>query len=168
MKHAAEWKRKSLVESADFGPFSKMMELVAEQYGKPMSPELLRFYFEGLAHLPLVTVREAMNLHVRDKTVGQFMPKIADIVRAATVSDEALALAALERVQRDFTGASCDDPTIEAAVRSMGGWRALGQRDADEWARFGATEFMRRYLIYRGRESNPLLGNAVAGLLEDA
>ena len=139
------------MEKTDLSAFSKMMALTAEQYGKPMSPELIRFYFDGLAHLPLATVRAALNARVRNTDVGQFMPKIADLIRAVQGNTEDAAYAALAAVQRDFSGASCTDPIALAVVRDMGGWRSLGQRDSEEWQSFGSKDFVKRYRIYAAR-----------------
>ena len=142
---------------SDLEPFSKMMVLMAEQYGKPMSPELIRFYFDGLAHLPIETVRAALNKHVRNTDTGQFMPKIADVIRACDGRTEDAAYAALVEVQRAFSAVGAwgsvqfADTIINAVINDMGGWPELCARDADEWAQFGAKDFMKRYRIYKER-----------------
>lgn len=145
------------MQAADFEPFRKMMALTAEQYGKAMSPDLIRFYFDGLAHLPIDTVRAALNKHVRNTDTGQFMPKVADIIRACEGRTEDQAYAALvelqDAMQRHGTYISVEfvDKITMAVVRDMGGWPALGQRDAEEWAQFGAKDFQKRYRIYLER-----------------
>lgn len=138
------------MDRADFEPFRKMMTLVAEQYAKPMSPDLIRLYFDGLAHLPLDAIRTGLNKHLRNTDTGQFMPKIADVIRACSKdSKEERALIAWEKVR---SKAPYDDPAIDATIESMGGWRAIGQRQEAEWLTFGAQEFMRRYEIYDRRQ----------------
>ncbi len=139
------------MEKNDFAPFSQMMALTAEQYGRPMSPELIRFYFDGLAHIPVDAVRAALNAHVRNTEVGQFMPKIADLIRTIEGTGEDAAYTALAQVNADFSGARCDDPIALAVVRDMGGWRAIGQRDAEEWQSFGSKDFVKRYRSYKAR-----------------
>ena len=69
------------MKPTDFNAFSETISLVAEQYGKPMSPNLLQLYFDSLADQPLEDVRRALAAHVRDTAAGQFMPKIADVLR---------------------------------------------------------------------------------------
>lgn len=141
----------------DAEKFSEMLKLVAEQYGKPMSPDLIVLYFDGLSHLPIDVVREAFAKHLRNTETGQFMPKIADIIRACDGRIEDQAYAALvelqDAMQRHGTYASVEfaDKITMAVVRDMGGWPALGQRDADDWARFGAKDFQKRYRIYKER-----------------
>lgn len=145
------------MQAADFEPFRKMMALVAEQYGKPMSPDLIRLYFDGLSHLPLETVRTAFQKHLRDTETGQWMPKIADVIRACEGKSEDAAYIALVELQGAFSSVGAwrsvefTDPITRAVVRDMGGWPELCGRNAEEWAKFGAADFMRRYRIYKAR-----------------
>ena len=142
------------MEKADFAPFSKMLALTAEQYGKAMSPELTRFYFDGLAHLTLAQVRAALNAHVRNTDVGQFMPKIADLIRHVSGTAEQNAYAMLALVNANFNGSGLKgqlDPVAKAVIRDMGGWHAIGQRNAEEWQSFGCKDFVQRYQIYAAR-----------------
>lgn len=150
------------MQAADFAPFRKMMVLVAEQYGKPMSPDLIRLYFDGLSHLPIETVRGALNKHLRNPDTGQFMPKIADVIRACDGRTEDAAYAALVELQSAFSNVGAwssvefTDKITMAVVRDMGGWPELCGRDAEEWAQFGSKDFVKRYRIYLER------GNATA------
>ena len=145
------------MNAADFESFRKMMALVAEQYGKPMSPDLIRLYFDGLAHLPIESVRAALNNHIRNTDTGQWMPKIADVIRACEGKSEDAAYFALVELQGAFSSVGAwrsvefTDPITRAVVRDMGGWPELCTRNAEEWAKFGAPDFMRRYRIYKAR-----------------
>jgi len=144
---------------ADFEPFSKMLTLCAEQYGREMSPALVRFYFDGLSHLKIEHIRFALNRHVRDAAVGQFMPKIADIIRQTERDLAAQALDALTAMSRD-------DPITNAVIESMGGWRAYGMMDEHRWHSFGEREFLRRYEIYAKRQQqNGALTKEIADAL---
>ena len=116
----------------DLEPFGAMLALVAEQYGKAMSPELTRFYFDGLAHLPLEAVRIALNLHTRNTDIGQFMPKIADAIRAVEGTTEDAAYIALGQIQNDFSGANCTDQIARRVIEEMGGWRTLHIHQNDQ------------------------------------
>lgn len=136
------------METEHFQEFSRMLTLTAEQYGRSVSPELVRFYFEGLRHLEFDAVRCAFNAHVRNPDAGRFMPRVADIIRAVepdTVEEDALE--ALRLMSRE-------DPITNRVIESMGGWRAHGQREEQEWQRFGQPEFLRRYAIYSRREKS--------------
>jgi hypothetical protein len=61
------------------------------------------------------------------------------------------------QVQEAFSsvGSYCSvefsDPIVRAVVRDMGGWPELCARDAEEWARFGSKDFIKRYRIYKER-----------------
>lgn len=141
----------------DLDDFRQMLSLVAEQYGKQLSPELVGLYFDGLAHLPLETVSAALNKHVRNPDIGQWMPKVADIIRACDGRTEDVAYEALLEVQAAFSTVGAwmsvqfDDPITRAVVRDMGGWPELCSREVDEWAQFGSKDFIKRYRIYKER-----------------
>lgn len=148
------------MNSADFDTFSEMISLTGEQYGKAMSPALVRFYFDGLSHMPIEAVSGALNRHIRNTDTGQYMPKIADIIRACEGGGDAVALQALNTLNGAFSvgayeSVSFVDPIIALVVLDMGGWQALCERDAEEWANFGGKEFLRRYRAYRERPSLP-------------
>ncbi len=142
---------------ADFENFARMLALTGEQYGKTLSPDLIEFYFEGLSHLPIETVRAALNKHIRNTDTGQFMPKIADVIRACEGRTEDVAYGALVELQRAFSSVGAwrsvefADPIIGAVVRDMGGWPELCGRDAEEWTQFGSKDFLKRYRIYKER-----------------
>jgi len=145
---------------SDFEPFSRMLTLCAEQYGREMSPALVRFYFDGLSHLKLEQISVALNRHVRDAAVGQFMPKIADIIRQMERDISAQALDALSAMSRS-------DPITNEVIESMGGWRAYGLMDERNWHSFGQREFLRRYEIYAKRQQqNDVLPKEIADALK--
>lgn len=139
------------MKADDLQAFGRMLTLVAEQYGRTLSPELVRLYFEGLAHLELDQVSAALNRHVRNTDVGQYMPKIADVIRALDGTSTDASYGALVKLQEAFRAIGAyetpkfDDPIIAVVVENMGGWPELCARDAEEWQKFGAPEFMRRY-----------------------
>jgi hypothetical protein len=145
------------MQDDDFSTFRKMISLTAEQYGKQLSPELIRFYFDGLSHLPVDSVREALNKHIRNTESGQFMPKIADLIRALDGRSQDAAYAALVELQEAFGSVGAwksiefADKISMAIVHDMGGWPALCGRDSVEWAQFGANDFLKRYRIYKDR-----------------
>lgn len=171
------------MKADDLLAFGRMLALLAEQYGKALSPELMRLYFDGLSHLELQEVRAALNRHVRNTDVGQFMPKIADVIRALDGTSEDAAYGALVKLQETFGALGAyesptfDDPIIACVVEGMGGWPELCARQAEEWQKFGAPEFMRRYRSIAARglpvEAPRLLGifermNAAFGHVEHA
>jgi hypothetical protein len=142
------------MKNDDRAAFAEMLQLVAEQYGKPMSPDLIGLYFNGLRHLSLEEVKAALDSHVKNTEIGQFMPKIADLIRAVEGTTEQAAYAQLALVNSNFNGSSAQgtlDPIALAVVRDMGGWHAIGQRQEAEWQSFGCKDFLKRYAIYAAR-----------------
>lgn len=159
------------MDKGDFNSFAKMLALTGEQYGKTPSPELIEFYFDGLEHIELSAVREALNRHIRNTDTGQFMPKVADILRALSGTTTDAAYTALVKLQSAFSAVGAyespkfDDPIIAAVVADMGGWPEVCGRNAEEWQKFGSNEFMRRYrsIASRGVEIEPPL---LAGIFD--
>ena len=155
----------------DFENFVRMMSLAAEQYGKQMSPDLIALYFDSLKDLPIEAVRSAVSRHLRNPDVGQFMPKIADIIRACEGGGEDAAFQALNTLNGAFrVGAwesvSFIDPIITLVVTDMGGWQAMCERDAEEWTNFGSREFVKRYRAYRERPTLPQAPKVLIGRIE--
>lgn len=138
----------------DRAAFAAMLTLIAEQYGKPMSPDLIGLYFVGLSKMPIEAVRSALTAHVRNTEIGQFMPKIADIIRAIEGTSEEAAYRALALVNAHFRGGATGelDAVGLAVVRDMGGWHALGMRQEEEWQNFGSKDFLKRYQVYKARD----------------
>src|SRR3990167_776089 len=79
--------------------FAEMLGLVAEHTGKTLSPALIGLYFDSLSHLPIEAVRNAFAKHLRNTDTGQFMPKIADVIRACEGRSEDVAYRALVELQ---------------------------------------------------------------------
>lgn len=73
------------MHDADRREFAALLSATAAYYDRKLTPETLAIYWQGLADLPLETVRAAVNAHVQDPGAGQFMPKIADIRRQIEV-----------------------------------------------------------------------------------
>lgn len=145
------------MEKHEYHQFSAMLHRIADQYSKPVSPELTMLYFDSLRHLSLNDVRGALKAHVLDTDIGQYMPKIADIVRQIEGSKKAgaevQAQRALARLNQAITGFDLpdDDQILLAVVRDMGGMRSLGQMDQQDWLAFGTKEFLKKYTIYAQR-----------------
>jgi len=147
--------------NSDFRRFSWMLALISEQYGKSISPELTRFYFDALEHIDLAAIREALNRHVRNTDTGQFMPKVADIIRALTGTTQDAAYGALVELQAAFGAVGAyesptfADPVLASVVADMGGWPEVCSRNSEEWQKFGSVEFMRRYRSLASRGAAP-------------
>jgi len=101
-------------------------------------------------------VRDALGRHLRNTDTGQFMPKIADIIKMLQGSslDSALnAWAKIDQALRQvgpYETVVFDDPLIHRVLHDMGGWMMLGQKTDDEWP-FVAREFEQRYRGFKSR-----------------
>lgn len=154
---------------SDFEEFSALLSITAEQYGKTMSDGLIKLYWQALAQYDLAAIRAALSAHIRNPDVGQFMPKIADIVRAISGRTEDRALLAWTKVDRavrtvgSYRDVVFDDPTIHLAIHDMGGWISLCSKTEEEWP-FVRNEFVTRYRGYtttmRAIEQVPALTGA--------
>lgn len=159
------------MQKNELEPFAAMLRLVAEQYGKTLSPELVRLYFDGLSHLPLEAVRAAMNAHLRNPDSGQFMPKIADLIRALGGSTLDAAQLAWTRVMDavalvgTYESVCFDDAVTQRVIADMGGWIALGAVSERELP-FRQREFESRYRAYRARSEAPEHPAVLPGILD--
>lgn len=144
------------MKSQHLEAFTALMTGVAELYGKVMSPQLISIYWEGLKEYDFDAVKEALNLHVRNPDTGQFMPKIADVVKFAEGSTLTQAFQAWQKVMQamhsigTYQSVVFDDPLIHAVIADMGGWQPLGMVQDDDLP-FKAREFEKRYQAYKIR-----------------
>lgn len=135
---------------SDFDAFAELMSITAEQYGKTVSDGLMGLYWQALQPYELSAVRSALSAHITNPDTGQFMPKIADIVRMIGGRTEDRALAAWSKVDRamrtigPYQDVVFDDPAIHVVLVDMGGWSSFGQKTEDEWP-FTRNEFVTRY-----------------------
>lgn len=138
----------------EFRKFSELMYLVAEQYSKKLSDGLIALYWQGLAHYDFEAVKQALSRHMQNPDNGQFMPKIADVVRMMTGTTQDSALIAWAKVEKALrrvgSGQSVvfDDAVIHAVLVDMGGWISLGAVTEKELP-FKAKEFENRYRGYK-------------------
>ena len=101
-------------------------------------------------------MRDALGRHLRNTDTGQFMPKIADIIKMLQGSSLDSALNAWAKVDRalrqvgPYETVVFDDPLIHRVLHDMGGWMMLGQKTDDEWP-FVAREFEQRYRGFKSR-----------------
>lgn len=152
----------------DFEGFSALMSITAEQYGKTMSNGLLKLYWQALEQYDFAAVRAALSAHIQNPDVGQFMPKIADIIRVIAGRTEDQALAAWTKVDRavrtvgSYRDVVFDDPVIHFAIRDMGGWTSLCSKTEDEWP-FVRNEFVTRYRGYLTTQHRPESVPALSG-----
>lgn len=159
------------MNQSDFKEFCEMLDYVSEQYTKPLSIGAKKIYWQGLIEYDLFSIKQAIGRHLRNPDTGQFMPKIADVVRMLQGTTQDSALIAWNKVNKAVrsvgTGQSVvfDDALIHRVITEMGGWQSLGKKKEDEWA-FVAKEFENRYRGYKMRGENPEYQPILTGAYE--
>ncbi len=138
------------MQQCDFDDFVDILQVVGEQYSKKLSDGVIALYWQGLQDFDLNAVRDALGRHLRNTDTGQYMPKIADIIkmlRGSTLDSALNAWAKVDKAVRrvgPYESVAFDDPIIHRVLHDMGGWISLGEKSDDEWP-FVAREFENRY-----------------------
>ena len=159
------------MQQNDFDDFVDIIQAVSEQYGKRMSDSLIALYWQGLKDYDLAAVRDALGRHIRNTDTGQFMPKIADIIRMLQGSSLDSALSAWAKVDRavrqvgPYETVVFDDPIIHRVLHDMGGWIGLGNKTDEEWP-FVAKEFENRYRGFKARNERVEYPSTLIGIAE--
>lgn len=159
------------MQQRDFDGFVDIIQVVSEQYGKRLSDGVIALYWQGLQDFELDAVREALGRHLRNTDTGQFMPKIADIIRMLQGSTMDAALTAWAKVDQavrkigTYESVVFDDPLIHLVLHEMGGWIAMGTKTEDEWP-FVAKEFENRYRGFKARGEVPTYPSKLLGMSE--
>lgn len=159
------------MKQCDYDEFVKILQVVAEQYGKDISHGVIALYWQGLHDFELSAVREALGRHLRNTDNGQFMPKIADIIRMLQGSSQDSALTAWAKVDKALRSVGTyetvvfDDALIHVVLHDMGGWVGLGTKTEDEWP-FVAKEFENRYRGFKARGEIPQYPPKLIGICE--
>jgi hypothetical protein len=155
------------MKQSDFNDFCDLLSLIAEQYQKPVSEGAMMLYFQGLIDFEFEAVKQALFRHIRNPDNGQFMPKIADIIRMMQGSTKDSAMVAWTKVDYAVrcvgtqVSVTFDDEIIHAVIDDMGGWASFGRKTNDEWP-FVARDFESRYRAYKQTgeavKHSPVLG----------
>jgi hypothetical protein len=115
------------MERTDWTTFREYLDAVFEQYGKPALTDAgARIMFENLRDMPLETVLNGLNLHVR---MNRYIPPNAASVRELVGNE--LAVKALDKVQTASKFIASDasvrfnDHLIHVTIERCGGWTAF-------------------------------------------
>lgn len=121
--------------------FAIVIAALCETFGREASKATTYGYWLGLSDLSLSSVKDAATKAIRS---CKFMPTPAELRELAGVTNATdralLAWAAVEKAAPlgSYKSVDFDDPLINAAIRSMGGWPAIlekTQQDFDTWVR---------------------------------
>jgi hypothetical protein len=159
------------MKTEDRNTFAKMMIALGEYYNREISDDLMDMYWNGMSHLDISVVREAMNRHMQNPDSGQFMPKVADVIRMTGGSTQDAALIAWSKVDRAIRVVGCydsvvfDDALIHRVIQDMGGWIGFGNKTEEDWV-FVGKEFENRYRGYASRSERPEYPPVLSGMAE--
>lgn len=159
------------MQQHDFDGFTDIIQVVAEQYGKRLSDGVVSLYWQGLQDFELPAVRDALGRHLRNTDTGQFMPKIADIIRMLQGSSQDSAFTAWSKVDKavrrvgPYDTVVFDDPLIHKVLHDMGGWMGICDKDDEAWP-FVAKEFETRYRGFKSRNEKVEYPAKLIGIFE--
>jgi hypothetical protein len=154
----------------DFDQFQATLTVIADYHGKSLSEGVQMLYWRGLEQYDLAAVENALWEHSRNPDTGQYMPKIADVVRhlqGRTLDQASIAWSKVDTAVRQvgtYADVVFDDPLIHRVIADMGGWFRFGQKTDDEWP-FTANEFRTRHQGYRIRGDVPPYPRVLIGII---
>lgn len=159
----------------DIGEFSDLLIATAEMLKEELSPLRIELYFNALKQYDIETIRDALNIHVRESV---FFPKPADFVRIIEGSGSQKATMAWLTVlraieQHGYYDSVVFDGPVARTIEAMGGWQQMADIPRKDlvWAE---KEFYRYYEVFARHDGRPkkLTGyieehNSAKGYLED-
>jgi len=157
------------MDNSQFDEFNELLDVISEQYGKPLSSGAKMLYWQGLKDFDYKAIQQALYRHIRNTDTGMFMPKIADVIRMLQGSTQDSAMTAWAKVDKavrhkgTYVDVVFDDPLIHRVLHDMGGWIAIGQKTEDEWP-FVAKEFETRYRGFKSRSETPDYPKILTGI----
>ena len=136
--------------------FAELMISTAELYGKKVSKELMKLYFDILTDFSINDIKSAIGKHSLDSVHGTFFPKPADIARHINsnqpqVEDKAelawsVIVGEISRVG-SYDNLEMEDKQALSTVRALGGWKNLCSKTYEQlgWLK---KEFLAIYTTY--------------------
>lgn len=129
------------------------LALLAEVFGREVSPVLTEVYWEIFRGYPDATFRKAVLLAL--KTLS-FFPKPSDLLRILEGAPEDRALIAWQTLEKairtvgSWDSVRFDDPALSAAVEGLGGWTKVCEWTEEEMP-FRRREFEQLYRVFADR-----------------
>lgn len=138
------------MDEKDKSKFFEMMVGIGEYYKSGLSKAVLMIYYNGLKRYTVDEIGGALERFVSNTENGQFMPKIADIVKFIDGSADDKAMRAWTKLEKSAAqigrnrSVCFDDPIIMKVAGEMGGWSFFCDMN-EKNEPFIAKEFMSRY-----------------------
>lgn len=136
--------------------FAKALSALAEYYGKELSEGVISLYWQGLQQFSIEDIEVAIGRHLQNPDTGQWMPKIADIVRMLEGTTQSAAAMAWAKVMRavgsvgQYQSIAFDDAVIHLTIDDLGGWPGICQTSEEETP-FLQNRFEKNYRAYKQR-----------------
>jgi hypothetical protein len=158
------------MEQKDRAEFSIMFVAMATAFDKEATDDVMETYWGALKDLPLADVKFAAETAL--KTL-EWWPKPAQLRKlAGDVGPDHRAAIAWRAVRKALNehGTYCsvnfDDPVVNATIRNLGGWVALGQKEAKDFDIWVRKEFERIYLAIYSTGVTEESGAYLTGITE--
>lgn len=136
--------------------FASAISALADYYSKPLSDGSIGLYWQGLQNHDIESIERAIGMHLQNPDSGQWMPKIADLIRMIDGTTQDSAVMAWAKVQQAvgsvgmYQSLAFDDPIIHLVISDLGGWMEIC-RTLEEELPFLAKRFETNYRAYRRR-----------------
>lgn len=136
--------------------FLDLLSDVYAYYRQDLGRFAMQVFWDACKRFDFEQVSQALSRHATDPDVGQFAPKVADIVRvlAGTSTDRAKlawgkVYAAMGEVGA-YQDVCFDDGLIHLVVEDMGGWVKMCRTESKDLS-FAQHQFCEAYRAYAGR-----------------
>jgi hypothetical protein len=123
---------------ADKAALYQLVADVHKYYRQPATEFTLSVWWTACQPFDLEQVQKAMTIHVMSPDGGQFLPKVADVVKVlqGTATDRAaLAWGKVHEAMGSvgaYTDVVFDDPAIHAVIEDLGGWPKVCRTEGRE------------------------------------
>lgn len=136
--------------------FFELLRGLAIYYKTEVAPPVVEIYWRSLSKFDFEAIADAASRHATDPDQGQFMPKVADLVRLLEGSKVDQSGVAWTKVREAISSVGAyqdvvfDDAYAMATIQDMGGWIKLCHSRAEELP-FIEQDFRKRYAGFRTR-----------------
>jgi len=143
------------MHNSEIENFSKLMFMVAENYGQTLTPERIAFLFQFFEQYEFEAIKQAAFSLLANRKYTSF-PTVADFVEylgGGSAEDKALVEAGkvLKAISREGAYASVvfDDPVTQAViVNAYGSWPTLCQEVTEVQKSWFIKDFSKTYAAY--------------------
>lgn len=136
--------------------FLTLLTGMSTYYKHDLSNMVIDLYWRALLKFDYEAVADACSRHATDPDQGQYMPKIADLIRLLEGSKIDQAAVAWSKVREALSSVGAyqdvvfDDAYTMATIQDMGGWIKLCHWPANDLV-FAEQDFRKRYAGFRVR-----------------